>query len=424
MKLRTMWMMGLAAVATISSSAMAQTSVTDEIDALKKRLADLEARQQLEKSVDAAKVDAKKRDSGVLGANLTYDRGFTFTSEDGNFKLTPTFELQFRYLLNSLDGDEDIRDGFDIRRASLILRGHAYNPDLKYYFKWVSSRESGSVSLESAYGQYKLNDQFQLRFGQWLSDLHREVEVSASRQVAVDRSLLNDVLGQGDLNIQQGVQLRYESEAEPVRGFIGLVDGQNSGNTPFTDVVSNYGVQGRVAYKFFGDWKEYADFSAMGIKKQLLVVGGGLDYSENDSVGPVNFDTVGVYRHTVDATFKDPGGLSLFGVYNGRFVDTEDDQSYDWGFLGQVAYAIPDTKWEPFGQFQWIDLDNAPSTVDEDSFYVVTVGSNYYYHKQNAKLTVDLSFLPNGSPKSSTSSGVFGSDEFQTVLRTQFQLNF
>jgi len=424
---------GLCAPTIFAQSAPpAPASIEQELDALKRRIAELENRQQLDRSVNAAKADAQQRDAGPLNTSTNWDNGFVTKSDDGNFQFQPYVEVQFRYLLNSLDGDQNIRDGFDIRRASLGLKGHVFSPALKYNLKWITNRDGGGVSLETGFIQYRLSDRFELRAGQWLSDVFRESEVGSVRQMGVDRSLVSEVMGLGELTTQQGVQLRYGHEAEPLRVNVALTDGANSGNTPFTDVVSNYGAQFRATYKFFGSYKEYADHTALGIKQQLLVAGLSLDYTAADSSftdtsttpPTVRQPTLGVYRHSADVVFKDPGGLSVLGVYYGKFTNSSDDQAFDFGLLAQVGYVIPGTNWEPFVQLAYINLESQPTGVAEETFYQATAGATYYYHKQNAKFTFDVTSLPNGSPKSSTSFGGFASDESQLILRTQFQLLF
>ena len=46
-----------------------------------------------------------------------------------------------------------------------------------------------------------------------------------------------------------------------------------------------------------------------------------------------------------------------------------------------------------------------------------------FWHAHNAKMTVDVSYLPNGTPFANTGADILQSnDQSEFVLRTQFQL--
>jgi hypothetical protein len=63
----------------------------------------------------------------------------------------------------------------------------------------------------------------------------------------------------------------------------------------------------------------------------------------------------------------------------------------------------------------------------EDTIHEFTAGVNYYLgwdgaFGHRAKITVDVVYLPNGSPNDQTGLGVLAGTEDQFVLRGQFQL--
>jgi hypothetical protein len=52
-----------------------------------------------------------------------------------------------------------------------------------------------------------------------------------------------------------------------------------------------------------------------------------------------------------------------------------------------------------------------------------TIGANYYIYKQNAKFTLDASWLPEGSPTDATALGILkDTGRNELILRAQFQL--
>ena len=53
----------------------------------------------------------------------------------------------------------------------------------------------------------------------------------------------------------------------------------------------------------------------------------------------------------------------------------------------------------------------------------ITIGANYYLYHQNAKFTLDASWLPNGAPADADALGILkDSGHNEAVLRLQFQL--
>ena len=101
--------------------------------------------------------------------------------------------------------------------------------------------------------------------------------LSSAKQMAVERTFLQNVLGLGD-NFVQGIALLYQDSNGPLRAGVAFTDGMGSQNTNFTNMVGvdqrtgNFGIAGRVDYKAFGDWKFYDDFTALGNKQDLLVL--------------------------------------------------------------------------------------------------------------------------------------------------------
>jgi hypothetical protein len=112
-------------------------------------------------------------------------------------------------------------------------------------------------------------------------------------------------------------------------------------------------------------------------------------------------------------------------------VPGQDASPYDFGFVAQAGYLLND-KCEVFGRYDFTAVDDdAPGTLSagaaaagSDDIHEITVGMNYFMKAHAAKFTVDLSWLPNGSPVNATGVDVLGqtSDDDQFVLRAQFQL--
>ncbi len=91
--------------------------------------------------------------------------------------------------------------------------------------------------------------------------------------------------------------------------------------------------------------------------------------------------------------------------------------------MAQFAYII-DQKFEPFARYDYVFLPEGSTTgLTHFTTQEITLGANYYIHKQNAKVTLDATWLPVGSPVDSDALGILkdnGHNEF--VLRLQFQI--
>ena len=404
-------------------------------------------------TVDSVLRDAERRSNPALmqaeGFTAGYNRGkFIIQDAAGNFVMNPNFQFQTRYVFNHRDAstadpedsDEVVQDGFEIRRMKFAVEGNAFGPGLAYKFQWATNRGNGQLLLEEAWFRYALGTalggasrDWAVRVGQFKDITFHEETTSSKRQLAVDRTLLNEVLAGGLTDFEQGITFIWDDGPEglPLRAEIGYIDGPNSDNTNFTNggglpgafpglASPNWGAVGRVEYLAMGNWKQYDDFTAMGNAENLLVLGAGANYSET---GPGD-----VMFMTVDAQYE-TGRLGLYGAYVGLYSEPEGTNVthggiYDWGFLVQAGYMLND-KWEVFGRYDHTVLDEERLADGvEDTFPEITAGVNYYIRGHAAKLTVDGVWLPNGAPNNQDGIGILDpdGDESQFAVRAQFQL--
>jgi predicted secreted protein len=431
----------------------------EELTALRGRVEQLrQAANRQDERLSAAEVDATVADvirdadrrSQLLqaqGFTAGYNKGrFVIQSEDGNFSLSPSFQFQARYVANyreedagnAIDGDATGEHGFEISRMKMALDGNVFGPDTRYRFQWDAGNNrnggGGNLVLEEAYVAHRLNfaPDFWVKAGQFKDPTFHEEAVRSSRQLAVDRSLANEVLGGGQTDYIQGAGLIWDDGPEglPLRGEVGYTDGPNTDNTNFVDAGGaplfgaanpDFGFYGRAEYLAFGDWRHYDDFSARKNNQDTLVFGAGGFYTQaGDSH---------VLFHTFDAQYE-YNKLGLYAAYYGVFSDGSnagvgaDDggSSYDFGCVAQAGYSVND-RWEVFGRYSLVSLDTGAAGGD-DNFHELTAGVNYYLRGHAAKFTFDATWLPNGTPSNQSQIGVLDpdADGDQFVFRGQFQL--
>jgi len=410
-----------------------------KIRELEAKVAALEARQSSTSdataTIESVLRDAEQRSKLLAtsgNAEAGYENGFYI--RQGDFELRPSVWMQFRNVINYREDtggakSDEFDQGFEIRRMRLDLTGTAFN-HIEYKFQWEAAREGGGVSLLDAYAKWMINNDWGVKVGQFKDPLTHEKLVSASRQLAADRTMLDNIMGGSLYDRVQGVTVIYGG-ADPNKGNpwnleFGLTDGGPSKNTNFTKHGFDFGLVARAEYKVMGDWRDYRDFTAKGTSKDLLVIGGAIDWSQ---AGDADLALA-----TVDAQWENTAGLGvygaiLFGHRNDAF--TGGDDSTDWGLLVQGGYML-NRSWEVFGRLDltMFDDDIAFASGDtEDTFYEITVGANYYMgpdgsYGHRAKFTVDLTFLPNGAPSAIDGIGILDANSGGTeiVVRTQFQL--
>jgi len=432
------------------------TAQEARIQQLEAKLAALETQQAANSKDVAATIDSVLRDaerrsqllatSGDQGAG--YDSGFYIRAGEG-WVLRPGLQFQFRNVTDyredgeSLDGDgdddggdDDIDNGFEVRRMKLELSGTAFTKDLEYAFSWATNRSDGGLTLEDAFVKYMFSDDWGFRAGQYKDPVHHEELTSSKRQLAADRSLVNEVLGGGVTDRVQGASLIYGGyqRGNRVNAEVAVHDGINSDNTNFRDHAlddganADFGIGARVEFLAVGDdWRPYRDFTAMGNKGDILVLGAGADWTQ---VGDDN-----LFFGTIDAQWENSGGLGIYGAVLLTHADGDaassvlgiEDDGTNWGGVLQAGYMLNE-QWELFGRGGVIVFDEEIVAVDEDTFWELTVGVNYYLGQNGsaghrAKVTVDVTWLPDGAGIEDTGLGIGGAtDQDEFVIRGQFQL--
>jgi hypothetical protein len=457
--------MGLVAAARAEAPPATQPSSIDsmqnQVAALEHKVAALQSRQQVSQAdianaVQAILADADVRNQGIYQEQYSsgYDPsvGFIMQSEDGNFSVHPDLMGQFRYQtayrLHVAPGGggaaggsgDDTKTGFELARLRLSFDGDFVSPLLTYYFQMADDNSGGAAGLLDAYVMWRVSSQSPLamKVGQFKDPVWHEANLLPSRLMAVDRSLVNAFIGGGQSDRIEGAAIVYDQDR--TRGQLAFHNGYNSANQPFEDhgglgaevgagaglAPTNWGSSGRLEYLAVGQrqpefdpFSEYDQFTALGAKQNILVLGTGFDYSESQSDK--------ILFHSADAQFNTTNGWALYAAYLGAYRNLYADRGaghgsfYDSGYLIQAAYMVG-PRLEPFARYDYTHLDGkALPGVANLNINEITIGANYYLFGQRAKITLDASWLPNGSPADVNYLGVLEDDRQEFLLRAQFQ---
>jgi len=424
----------LAMGAAVASADQSQQALQAELQTLQAKVAAMEAAQKPRTAEVTATIDAVLKDAdrhtqklAQMATSTGHDEaGFTISAD--NFRLNASAGMQFRYVANHgtdrKNGDgNDTPNGFEITRARLMLSGHAFDPKMTFAFQWDAGDLTGGTALLDAIVKYEFADQWAVKMGQFVDPVYHENLVSGFNQLAAERSLLTQLIGapSGVGSRVQGVSLLYGAQADQLHAEVAFTDGFNSANTNFTDGGQNFGIAARAEYKMSGAWADYADMSARSTGKgdDLLVIGAGGDITQGNNLT--------AYRFTADVQYEMQKQLAVYAAFLGQYADPRnaagDDSSFNWGFVAQAGYAID--RFEPFARADYTHFENDQAN-GENNVWELTVGVNYYPFPtmgNKAKFTLDLTWLPNGSPVAAPYQNILGgSDESELILRGQVQL--
>jgi hypothetical protein len=426
-----------------SPTAMSPEQMQQRMQSLESQVSDLRSRIDQQTAPGSSTTTPINPTDAQITAGYSLDNGFHIQSADGSFLLHPWAFIQGRdaYSYRSIATNDrhDGENGLELPRAKFIIDGNIFSRDLTYQLIWATSDTTGNLGLQDGWGRYHFpGTVFAVEAGNIRDPADHESFLYATKSLTPERSIVNNVLLNGD-NIVKAVELTagYDNPGY-LRGSFAFTGGERDFNTTFQNYPTNpasWGLAGRIEYKPMGNWKDYAQFTSLDEKESLLVLGAGADYTEG---GP----TAGL-THIADAQFKLPEGLTLYTAYLGRYVRHDAGSPAGDGnpTSDALAYASHDTydatvrvmagylierRFEPFVRYEYLHLDAhefaTPTNYDISD---ITLGANYYFYGQRAKLSVGASYLPQGSPLSNTLGDLLPTHRGQEfLLQTQFQLIF
>jgi phosphate-selective porin OprO/OprP len=386
--------------------------------------------------------DADTR-TNLLAAGMTggWDNGFWLGSADGNNKLMVSGQMQIRWAYNHVDSNVDDVDedrwGFENPRTKLIFHGHVVDPTWHYKvqanFQQMEDDDdtsnNGQLVLEDAFVEKDFENGLMLTFGQFKLPFLREELVDDSRQLAVERSIINRTY---TLDRSQGIMATWKLN-DNIKLNGAYSDGFDQRNGGSLKYDTEYAFTSRIEWLAAGTWKQFDDFSSWTGEEMGLLIGGATAYQSQEFGDAAHNNELQTFTCTVDASFES-GGWGLYGAFIYRDLDDNVSggvslQQYGFVIQGSVFFA---DNWEGFARYEYGDPD-APSGTDGDTLSVITFGVNKYWAKHNLKWQTDIGIgLDSVNEDFWSFSGTdwrhdpTGSDgkltDTQVVIRTQLQL--
>ena len=192
------------------------------------------------------------------------DKGFAFSTRDGNFATNLQWRAQFRYS-NPFGSDprqiknfnQDSTSSFEQRRLRMKIGGHGFQPWIKYYFE-VDLQPARDVDADAISSGARVIDwrvdlaKWEwggIRMGQWKVDFNRERVDSSGRQQFVERSIVNRIF---TIDRQVGVQLRgrlFKGSLADLNYYAGVFNGEGRSVKNSSD---EHLYVGRLQWNFLG----------------------------------------------------------------------------------------------------------------------------------------------------------------------------
>jgi hypothetical protein len=388
---------------------------------------------------------------------LGYDRGIflNLDNDEDSFELKMNLRMQFRNSTFSPMADfwidnagvvrpiED-RQNFDTERARLILSGHAFVPEMKFFLQLDGDHDGGHfVDFFDYWWGWQFSDAFELQFGKRKVAAGRNWLLGAFDTRLADRPFSTDFFRPGR---SVGVWI-VGDPTDNSHYEIAATDGFRTDNlTPFEtnntfafsgtgwwDPLGSYGSATPVDFESHNDPAMRVGYSwvtsAKGQRGQFLRdtdfvrLSDGTRLTNFGALGPgATVDTFDLALLAMDAGIK-YRGWSLNAEYFLRWItDIKADMPlttsgvFQHGFYVEGGYFVLPRKFEVNAHVANVRGDFGTTTG-------IAAGFSWYPGKtNNFKLTVDTTFI-DGSPVNSTGSDILVGDH-GILTRIQMQARF
>lgn len=369
---------------------------------------------------------------------------FAFESKDQDFAMNVGARIQARYVLADLQ--HETSHLFQIRRARLTFKGHAFGRDNRFYLQLGFSpadmtggllSDDGSprrVPLRDARIEFHQIPWAQVWIGQMKVPYSRERIVSDAHLDLMERSVLNDEF---NLDRDIGAQVRASELAGRVGYAVGVFSGQGR-NVYAASELSGLFVS-RVQLRLFGklDDKTQGDLQRSARPAAGIGVAYGYQPHAPGDHGvhghrPKDGGTTDMESGTMDFVFKGRGWALEAAVMARRGLRRAakgqkalDAARNGWGWLTQLGWLLPHTRLELVSRYATVQpFATAAQPSALVPVHEVQAGVNYYLGGHDLKVQLDLGHRWNPSPRPAVhhEAQLSGASPPSQTLRLQVQM--
>jgi phosphate-selective porin OprO and OprP len=344
-------------------------------------------------------------------------KGFTVTTPDEKFQLTLGGRMQFRYTFLDNDGNRSDTSQWNAQRIRLWAQGYAYYKDLTYNLEFDPRAYASDTTkgLITAFMDYKIVDEAQVRVGQFKDCFGRQEVTSDGALQFVDRSPVADAFKHG---YDIGATL-YGKVADGLAAYnVGVFGGAGQTRTRSSNDNAFFA---RVAVNPLGDMA-YSEGDLDVSAKPLFSIGANylrntLNKTTTTSAGIVSGVPAPVSTAALDSTASNVSGWigTTLGAASDK-IDTDSygaDLAFKWmgvslqgeyllgeaeaqvkgdkkrahGFYAQTGYMIIPKTLEVAFRYSYLDKNrDARNDLITEQIGAVS----YYFNKHNLKIQGDV----------------------------------
>ncbi len=450
------------------------------LDPLERPVAVYRREQALNPSLDAASVPTLGNPSGTTlkpglpldnqdqvgdsPLRVGYDGGFVIASQ--NTMKVGSAEDPYRLVIN---GWGQLRDtvfdskgaGSDLnqlqlKRARLVFSGNAFTPEFRYYVQLDGRSNSGdAVRILDYYLTYDLGhhiwkidrDTLGFKTGLYKMPFSLARQLSGKELQFADRSM-SSMYFDVNRSLAWGLYGKLDALDTPINWEVALFNGLVTGGAETGssgDLDNNNAVSARISCFPTGDWQsgQLADFTIHDSFASRL--GAGCAFTTIDRSGQTEFNALrsvdsgaslatllptsvtsyDVALYSLDGSMKFLGVSATCEYYfrnvNG-FRGVSLPNLFDHGFWLQTGIFLIPQKLELLSRWSRVQGSSGTLGAFDQSSEEIAGGLVYYFREQQAKLTVDATYLNGASIDSSTLDIAAG--DIGWLYRTQLQFSF
>ncbi len=422
------------------------SAAQDDIDALRRRLAEVEAEQAknqemikaLRSEIDALgrKTEDKRRaeqpaEKGrAIFPELADESKFILRSHDGDFSFGIDGLLTGRYEYNHRKddgtGSSDDDQGFEITGTRINFRGNVFR-DFGYWVRIAADEHGSDPFIDAALGYYRFNDDATLVVGQFPSLLIREQAIPVDKLQVAESSPTNYTFDPFGF---KGVMLAYHTPRLVFRGIIN--DGYRSlNNSAFDEASAQWAFAGQVLGLAVGDkddWERFNNFTSRPGSDFAWLLNGAFHVQQGDTHDPGGTGSDDLFLGVVESSMEGDG-WNLYGSGYYRYTDPGSGEISvnDYGFVVQGG-AWVSKHFELYSRFD-MTIPDSDRPTEGDEFKTATAGINFYPipHTDNIKLSLEGLYMFDAEADSIVAPNIFSSVREspagdQVVIRNQAQI--
>lgn len=329
-------------------------------------------------------------------AKVYWNKGSRFEFDNG-FTAQLNTLVQTRYTFTDEDEDSGDRNtsSFDITRARILVSGTALNKEFAYFVQPDFVGNGKNPTLLDAYVEWRPNETWDIRMGQYKTNLSRQFLNSDTKLQFPDRSAASQYF---DLGRQAGASATGRWLDDNLTVTAGIYNGESDGeginrsgrDTKHTGIVS-------VRYVALGKIDSFEEGDINHSEEAGLSFGSSYAFSDREQgIGEDGLtEDNEVNTVAVDANFKYSGWSAHAEIYSGT---TDPDVSKDAdavGFYAQLGWAFNPKTMEVAVRYSLVDCDDGAAGAEcsgLDKINEVTAGLNYFFwgHSLKAQLAYVL----------------------------------